>query len=49
MHITLPEPKPTRFLLVRDTLEALRAILPLGLVCLSRSPDDPDEIEETWF
>lgn len=49
MHVTLPEPKPTRFVATHDTLADLREMLPPGLVCLSRDIHDAPEIEEVWF
>jgi hypothetical protein len=49
MHVTLPEPKPTRFVLIHDTLAELRELLPLGLTQLARAPADVPEIEETWL
>jgi hypothetical protein len=49
MHVVLPEMKPTRFVMTHDTLEALRALLPPGLVKAAADPSDPPEIEETWL
>lgn len=48
MHVTLPEPKPTRFVMTHDTLEELRTMLPPGVTCLGRQDDDLPEIEEVW-
>lgn len=49
MHVSLPEPKPTRFVLVHDSLAELRDALPRGLAQIGRHPIDPAEIVETWF
>jgi hypothetical protein len=49
MHVTLPEHRVTSFVMTHDRLEALREMLPSGLVCLARDPNDPTEIEEVWI
>lgn len=49
MHVTLPQPKPTRFVMTHDTLDELRTMLPPGLSRLTRDPNDPPEIEEVWI
>lgn len=49
MWRTLPEPMSTQFLLMHDTLEDLRGLLPPGLARLERNPDDDPVIEETWI
>jgi hypothetical protein len=49
MHVVLPVPKPTRFVMTHDTLEELRAILPPRLTRMTRDPRDLPEIEETWL
>ena len=49
MHVTLPEPKPTRFVMTHDTLDELRDMLPVGLTAMSRHPADLPEIEEVWL
>jgi hypothetical protein len=49
MHMTLPEPRPTRFVITHDTLVQLRKTLPPGLVRLSRRDGDVPEIEEVWL
>jgi hypothetical protein len=49
MHVTLPEPKPTRFVLVDASLADLRRLLPLGLTRFDRDPADVPEIEEVWL
>ena len=49
MHVALPEPKPTRFVMTHDTLAELRGILPSGTVRMARSQDDLPEIEEVWI
>jgi hypothetical protein len=48
LWVTLPEDKPSRFVITHDTLEELRTIIPAD-VRLMRNPDDPPEIEETWI
>jgi hypothetical protein len=49
MHVTLPQAKPTRFVMTHQTVEELRQLLPPGLTCLGRYPEDPPEIEEVWI
>ncbi len=49
MHITLPQPKSTRFVMTHDTKQALRSLLPPWLVLLERQPADAPEIEEVWI
>jgi hypothetical protein len=49
MHVTLPETKPTRFVLTHDTLVELRTLLPEGLTWMRRNPFDAPEIEELWL
>lgn len=49
MHVTLPAPKPTRFVMTHDTLDELRGILPPELARLPRDPGDPPEIAEVWL
>lgn len=49
MHVTLPVSKPTRFVIVADTLEAVRQLLPGGLTNMCRYPEDVPEIEEVWL
>lgn len=49
MHIALPEPKPTRFVMTHDSCQGLRDMLPPGLTFFRRSGDDPLEIEEIWL
>jgi hypothetical protein len=49
MHVTLPESRPTRFVLTHDTLSELHDILPPGLVRMARDPNDLPEIEEVWL
>ena len=49
MHVSLPEPKATRFVITHDTLPDLRRLLPEGLSHLDRDPDDLPEIEELWL
>lgn len=49
MHVTLPEPKPTRFVIVHEDLAELRKLLPPGLDRIVRSPQDAAVIIETWL
>lgn len=50
LHLTLPGPtEPTATALHADTLDALRAMLPPGLVCLYRYPSDVSVIVEAWL
>jgi hypothetical protein len=49
MHVTLPTPKPTRFVITHPALDGLRGLLPLGLTRLARDPADLPEIEEVWL
>lgn len=49
MHVTLPEPKPTRFVISHDSLEELRSILPPQLTRMPRHQADPQEIVEVWL
>ena len=49
MHVALPDPKPTRFVMTHDSLEELRTILPPGLTRMHRCPGDAPEIEEVWI
>ena len=49
MHITLPETRPTRFVITHDSLEELRSLLPPGLTLMQRDPLDVPQIEEVWL
>jgi hypothetical protein len=49
MHVTLPEPKATRFVMTHDTLDELRAIIPASCVSIGRYPEDVPEIIEVWI
>ncbi len=49
MHVTLPAPRPTRFVITHDTLADLRGLLPVGLANFGRQAGDGAEIEEVWF
>jgi hypothetical protein len=49
MHVALPEPKVTRFVMTHDSLDELRSILPPGLICLPRYRDDPPHLVEVWL
>jgi hypothetical protein len=43
------EPVMTGLVLRSASLETLRELLPLGLHCLPREPDDEESIVETWI
>lgn len=49
MHVALPEPRPTRFVITHDSLDGLRRLLAPWLTRLERSASDPPEIVETWL
>lgn len=49
MHISLPNPHVTRFVMLHDTLEGLRTNLPFELTFMPRSPDDGILVEEVWL
>lgn len=49
LWVTRPEPAATALLIRAGTLEQLRILLPPGLVCLPRAPDDDPNIIETWI
>lgn len=49
MFVTLPGVKATRFLILHDTLEELRAMLPRGLFWMDRKHEDAPEIVEVWL
>lgn len=49
LFLTLPDLRITRSVVVAPTLSALRARLPMGLVCMTRAPDDDPRIVETWL
>lgn len=40
---------PTNDMFTADTLDELRRLLPPGLFCLLREPDDDPKIVETWI
>jgi hypothetical protein len=44
-----PEARPTRHARVADTLAEARALLPDGLVCTARDPEDSPTVVETWL
>jgi hypothetical protein len=49
MHIALPAPRITRFVMTHDSLAELRGMLtPVGLTRLERASEDLPEIIETW-
>lgn len=41
--------KPTSEILIGDTLEEIRKMLPLGLTRFDRNPEDDPVIVETWI
>ena len=49
MWVSLPAPKFSRFVIVRDTLDDLRYALPDGLICIGRKKLDAPEIVEVWI
>ena len=49
MHIVLPDPRSTRFVMTHDTCQELRSMLPPGLTFMRRNDDDAPEIEEIWL
>lgn len=49
MHISLPGPRPTRFVMTHDDLDGLRALLPPWLTRLARTANDAPEIVEVWL
>jgi len=49
LFLTMPEEKPTRLLIVGDSLEEVRRKLPPGLAKLSRDENDDPVIEEVWL
>lgn len=49
MHFTLPTPVPTEFVILADSLEALRNLLPPGLTNIGRYADDLPNIIEVWL
>ena len=40
---------PTPYILLADSILALHAQLPIGLVRSERQPTDPPEVVEVWF
>lgn len=40
---------PTKHACYAPTLEEVRALLPRGLACIARSPEDDPKIVETWI
>lgn len=49
MHLTLPDCASTKTFLLGESLAAIRAQLPLGLICLGRQEGDDPVIEEVWL
>lgn len=40
---------PTNMVVVVDDLKQARDLLPPGMFCMERAPEDDDKIVETWF
>ena len=49
MHVALPDPRPSRFVMTHDTRQGLRDMLPPNLTFMRRSNDDAPKIEEIWL
>ena len=49
MHVMLPAPKPTRFVITHPGLSDLREALPPGVVRMERHAEDAPEIVEMWL
>jgi len=43
------ESRATEEVIKADSLESLRRLLPEGLVCIARHPDDEPQIVEVWL
>jgi hypothetical protein len=43
------ESRPTKSTFMGETLGDIRRLMPPGLVCLARSPDDDPVIVEVWI
>ena len=49
MSLTLPSPKATDCALYGESLQDVRSMLPPGLVCIDRDPNDDPVIVEVWL
>ncbi|AQT06571.1 hypothetical protein A0U91_16315 (plasmid) [Acetobacter persici] len=49
MHLSLPSPELTNFLIQGATLESVREQLPPGLTSIGRQLNDDPVIEEVWL
>jgi hypothetical protein len=49
MHLALPKPRSTRFVMTHDSLDELRQMLPPEAICFERSAEDLPEIHEVWI
>lgn len=49
MFHTLPECRPTKFIIRRKTLKGIRDAIPDGLICIPRSIGDDPVIVESWL
>ncbi|MGF9891134.1 hypothetical protein [Priestia megaterium] len=41
--------QPTNVVVIKDTLEEIRSVIPAGLTRISRQPDEHPTIVETWL
>lgn len=48
MHVSLPQPRPTRFVMVSPVLFELRDMLPPDVTHMARQEADAPEIQELW-
>lgn len=49
MHLSLPEPEVTGWVIIEDSLGEIRAALPYGLTCIGRMEGDDPVIHEVWL
>jgi hypothetical protein len=49
LHVLRPAPRPSRLVILDDTLSDLRAKLPRGLSCIERRNGDHYTIVEVWL
>ncbi len=49
MHLSRPEPVPTKFFIAHDDLDALRRLMPACSTCFTRVAADDPTILETWM
>ena len=48
-RITRDGPVPSDTVVIAPDLDKARSVIPPGLVCLARSPEDDPTIVETWL